>query len=116
MKTTLLTIAMFLACVINGLLLYEAFAVCPSNWVATGSDISITVPKSAADLPKIPEQQAVVDVVEQEQAGIVLIPYCDNRWAYHPGQPIRNTVRYFHNRQPVRNLLRGIFGRRGCYC
>lgn len=32
--------------------------------------------------------------------------------SYYRGQPVRNAVRFFHNRQPIRNLFRGIFGRR----
>jgi len=28
------------------------------------------------------------------------------RWDYTPGQPVRNVVRFFHNRQPVRTFFR----------
>ena len=30
------------------------------------------------------------------------------RWDYHPGQPVRNVVRFFHNRQPVRTFFREV--------
>jgi len=34
---------------------------------------------------------------------------CCDRWSYHRGQPIRNVVRFFHNRRPVRRALGFVF-------
>lgn len=38
--------------------------------------------------------------------------YCRPTWQYQRCQPVRNCVRYFHNRQPVRSCIRRVFGRR----
>ena len=42
-------------------------------------------------------------------------PICNGyyrTWSYQRGQPVRNAVRFFHNRRPLRRLIGGLFGRR----
>jgi hypothetical protein len=41
--------------------------------------------------------------------------YCyTNTWQAVRGQPVRNVVRFFHNRKPLRRFIGRLFGRR-CY-
>ena len=32
-----------------------------------------------------------------------------NRWSFHRGQPVRNVVRFFHNRRPLRRAIGFVF-------
>jgi hypothetical protein len=128
MKNALLFIAISLAILINGLVIYDTMAV-------VGVDTPIVV---------VPEEATPVEPVPDElvEEGLVSM-YCtvpkkesipDNdcyqghnqscnhyyynngcRWQYHRGQPVRNVVRFFHNRRPVRRALGWIFGVRRCW-
>ena len=110
MKTTLLTIAMFLACVINGLLLYEAFAASNVNSteIAVQKD-NLSPQKDDLSIPQITVEQGLE--VQTQECEIV---NSNAYWVYQPAQPVRNVVRFFHNRRPVRNFVAWCFGYNRC--
>lgn len=39
---------------------------------------------------------------------------CYRHWHYSAGQPLRNVVRFFHNRRPFRSAIGRLFGFRRC--
>lgn len=84
MKTKLLTIAVFLACVINGMLLIDAFAIGkPPADVVTTTVLPLSQPQ--------PQQNEEITVAGE----VVVLSY----WNYKNWRPVRNMVKYFHNRK-----------------
>ena len=94
MKIALLTVAVFLACIINGLLLFDAFAI----------GLPVEVPKQASEqvqVKTIPAQ--TTSIVDK----IVLVPYYYlNYWNCKPNEPVRNVIKCIHNRKLNRELSR----------
>ena len=78
--------------------------------------------------PKVLPQPIVVPPrVQPPELTPIVDSHRYQRWEYRRGQPVRNVVRFFHNRQPLRTWFRngdgplrkffrngGIF-RRGCW-
>lgn len=68
-------------------------------------------------LPEMPVEPDMPEEIPQPLGNEILLPPvcppqyyyydgCCDRWQFHRGQPVRNVVRFFHNRQPVRNFFR----------
>jgi hypothetical protein len=109
MRNILLTIAIALAACINGILAYD-LSLCGNREIAVSEapKIRIEAPVPAIKVPETVATEGVTDI----EVLIVQPPVvrCYPKWEYRPFQPVRNLVRFFHNRKPVRSWL---FGR---YC
>jgi hypothetical protein len=127
MRNFLLSVAILLALLINGSLIYDLAASPQSSEVAIiTQEIEKESPIKEEEKEKEPEAlpsaiAAEVCFVAKEVA--VQEQYCPSqgcnsgcysrcngsRWNYTPGQPVRNVVRFFHNRRPVRRFFGWIF-------
>lgn len=87
MKIALLTFAMFLACIVNGLLLYEAFALEVPQTQFQQAQTQIAVPT--------PTPAPVAQVKSEATLSVTVV---SNHWFYKARQPVRNLVRYVHNK------------------
>lgn len=118
LRNFLLSIAIFLAVCIDGILISEI-----TNYKTTEiavNDKAISIPES----PPIPQkrkattERETTQILVVPQPGVIVSPpavfvepphfrriVCFQRWEYRPHQPIRNFVRFLHNRRPLRRLV-----------
>lgn len=96
MRNILLTIAIVLAACINGILAYD-LSLCGKN---TEIAVVSESPKIMVEAPVVPE---VAGTTEDIEVLIIQPPvvHCYPKWEYRPFQPVRNLVRFFHNRRQV---------------
>ena len=131
MKRILASIAVLLAIAINGTLLYD-LCVAESHGPIAKVETEPTeegnegVPPAVLDLPTEPIEPTETVRPRCESCGGPLCEHCGGchnngyyyyhnqyhphgYWYYQPYQPVRNTVKFFHNRRPVRRTLSWIF-------
>jgi hypothetical protein len=77
-----------------------------NSYLTPSVDTTHTVVE-APEVESTPESMPVSHVSNASEA--TPITYCHrgyNRWEYRRGQPVRNVVRFFHNRRPIRSWIR----------
>ena len=92
-KHLLLSIAIFLATIMNGILIYELI-----NQSSAAAEITVN------DI--VPKTKTVTNI----KVRIVEVPTIRRvvyyqRWEYKPCQPTRNVCRFFHNNRPLRRAV-----------
>lgn len=100
MRTKLLILAIFLATLMNGILLYEL----PLFNKSFANDIAVNVDKPSADSPKIntPKVDLKAETQPTDKVVGVILPYRYSRWEYRRFEPLRNLIRCHHNRKLLR--------------
>ena len=106
MRNILLTIAIVLAAGINGILAYDiSLRSGKDKEIVVAANTSPTTIKPIVE-PVEPIVEPVAKVpVETDPINILIVPTTPEvyypiytRWEYHRFQPVRNLVRFFHNR------------------